>query len=289
MNKGGSGFLEDKLDGVFLSREASRYVVSLIPYEETTTYRKGARKGPRAIIDASPHMELFDETLHVNASSHGILTLSPEITDLASVTAHASSVARSHPGSLLAFLGGEHSITPAILEGLARRDIGIVWIDAHADLRKEYRGRPDNHACAGFNSVEYGPIVQIGVRSVSEEEMDYLGKSDRVECFRAWNEAVKNAIRQLPKDVYLSIDMDGFSPTLVRAVGTPEPGGLVWEEVMEILDFVFKEKEVFAYDVVELSPEDHDVVSSFTAARLVYKVMNYHTYHKLTTHLPPPR
>ena len=289
MKNGGPGFLEDKLDGVFLSHEKSRYVVSLIPYEETTTYRKGARNGPRAIIDASPHMELLDETLHVNASSHGILTLSPPITDLSSVSAHAAAVARSHPAALLAFLGGEHSITPAILKGLARRNIGIVWIDAHADLRKEYRGRPDNHACAGFNSVGYGPIVQIGVRSVSEEETDYLAKSNRVECFRVWSEAAENAIRNLPKEVYLSIDMDGFSPMLVRAVGTPEPGGLLWEEVMGILDCVFREKDVIAYDVVELCPEEHDVVSSFTAARLVYKAMSYHTYHKLTAHLPPTR
>ena len=287
MKKDSQGFLEDKQGGVFLSQEASRYVVSLVPYEKTTTYKKGTQNAPRAIIDASPHMELLDETLHVNASSHGILTLSPEISDLASVTAHAASLARSRPDALLAFLGGEHSITPAILEGLGRREMGIVWIDAHADLRKAYRGDPENHACAGFNSVGFGPIVQIGVRSLSEEEVEYLGRSDRVKCFRSWSDAVKDAIRGLPKDVYLSIDMDGFSPMLVRAVGTPEPGGLEWEEVMEILDFVFKEKDVFAYDVVELCPQTDDVVSSFTAARLVYKVMNYHTYHKLTTHLQP--
>jgi len=281
------GFLEDKLDGVYLSREKSRYVLSLIPYEETTTYKTGARGGPRAIVEASPHMELLDETLHVNASIHGILTLAPEITDLASVASHSAAVARAHPGSLLGFLGGEHSITPAILAGLGRTDIGIVWIDAHADLRKEFRGRPDNHACAGFNSVGFGPIVQIGVRSLSEEEVDYLGRSDRVKCFRPWCEAARDAIRALPKSVYVSIDMDGFSPMLIRAVGTPEPGGLMWEEAMEILDFVFGEKDVFGYDVVELCPHPDDVVSSFTAARLVYKVMNYHTYHKLTAHLPP--
>ncbi len=283
------GFLEDKLDGVSLAREDSRYVISLVPYEETTTYKKGAVKGPRAIVEASPHMELLDETLHVNASCHGILTLAPKITDLSSVAAHASWVAREQPGSLLCFLGGEHSITPAILEGLGRKEIGIVWIDAHADLRKEYRGRPDNHACAGFNSVAFGPIVQIGVRSLSEEEVDYLGKSDRVKCFRPWNEAARDAIRALPSAVYLSIDLDGISPTLVRAVGTPEPGGLQWEEVMEILDFVMREKDVFAYDVVELCPQSGDIVSDYAAARLVYKVMNYHTYHKLTGHIPPHR
>lgn len=287
MADGGSGFLEDKLDGVYLSRDASRYVLSLIPYEETTTYRKGTRHAPRAIVDASPHMELIDETLHVNASAHGLVTLFPAITDLASVSAHAAATARAHPGALLGFLGGEHSVTPAILAGLARRDIGIVWIDAHADMRREYRGRPDNHACAGRNSVEFGPMVQIGVRSVSGEEMEYLAGSSRVKTFEAWNEAAADAIRDLPKDIYLSIDMDGFSPMLIRAVGTPEPGGLLWKSAMQILDLLFRERDVVAYDVVELCPDDHDVVSSFTAARLVYKVMSYHAYHKLAGHLPP--
>lgn len=285
--KEGSGFLEDKLDGVFFSEEKSRYVLSLVPYEETTTYRKGTRNAPRAIVEASPHMELFDEALHVNASSHGILTLSPGITDLASVRDHAAEASRKHPGALLGFLGGEHSVTPAILEGLGRRDVGIVWIDAHADMRKQYRGRPDNHACAGFNSIGFGSMVQIGVRSVSAEEMEYLVGTRRVETFGAWDEPAREAIRKLPREVYLSIDVDGFSPTLIRAVGTPEPGGLTWEEGMSILDFVFKEKDVFAYDVVELCPHEDDIVSSFTVARLVYKVMTYHAYHKLAPHLRP--
>jgi agmatinase len=156
-----------------------------------------------------------------------------------------------------------------------------VWIDAHADLRRSFHGREDNHACAGFNSLEFGKIVQIGVRSLAEEEVTCLDSTDRVKCFRDWTDQVKDAIRALPKRVYLSVDMDGFSPTLVRAVGTPEPGGLMWEEVMDILDFVLGEKDLFAFDVVELCPRADDVVSSYTAARLVYKIMAYHAFHKL--------
>jgi agmatinase len=124
------------------------------------------------------------------------------------------------------------------------------------------------------------------VRSVSVEETEYLMGSTRVKTFHAWNEAAQVAVRGLPEQVYLSIDMDGLSPMLVRAVGTPEPGGLLWEDVMSILDFLFKEKDVLAYDVVELCPNDDDIVSSFTTARLVYKVMTYHAYHKLAPHLP---
>jgi agmatinase len=277
----GGGFLEDKVDVGSVSREINRFVLSLLPYEETTTYKKGARNGPDAIVDASGHIELLDETLRIDASQHGIETLRPSISDLASITSHAARVAGAYGGALLGFLGGEHSITPAVLEGLGRRDIGIVWIDAHTDLRQSFWGREDNHACAGRNSVPFGRIVQIGIRSVAPEEADFLDSTDRVQSYRHWNRDVRDAIIGLPRTVYLSIDLDGFSPTLMRAVGTPEPGGLSWEEVMEILDFVFGQKDVFAFDVVELCPSDEDVVSTFTAARLVYKVMAYHAHHKL--------
>lgn len=289
MSVDGRRFLEDKLDETRVSRETNGYVISAIPYEETTTYVKGTRNGPQAIIDASSHIELLDDTLRIDASRFGIETLTPEITDLASITAHVSDTARSRPGALLGFLGGEHSITPAIIRGFQPKDMGIVWFDAHADLRKEYLGREDNHACAGRYSADFGPMVQIGVRSLAEEEADYLNQSSRVTCFGNWSDGVKEAIKGLPRDIYLSMDVDGFSPMLMRAVGTPEPGGLMWEETMEILDFLFEDKNVFAFDVVELCPQDTDVVSSFTAARLVYKIMAYHAYHKIRGRVPTDR
>jgi agmatinase len=277
----GGGFLEDKLEAAPLEGENNRFLLSLLPYEETTTYKKGTRDGPQAIVQASGHIELLDEMLRIDPSHFGVETLRPPITDLASITSHVSSLRPPTQDALLGFLGGEHSITPAIIEGLDRNDIGIVWIDAHADLRKSYCGREDNHACAAHNSARFGPIVQIGVRSLAEEEVAYLDGSKQVQAFRYWDEHVKDAVRFLPKTVYLSIDLDGLSPTLMRAVGTPEPGGLTWHESLEILDFVFKEKDVCAFDIVELCPNEADVVSSYTAARLVYKVMAYHAFYKL--------
>jgi agmatinase len=275
------GFLEDKLDQTGVERGDNQFALSLVPYEETTTYKKGTRHGPEAIVEASGHIELMDETLRIDASRHGVQTLRPEITDLASITSHVSALTASGTGALLGFLGGEHSITPAILEGLHSGDIGIVWVDAHADLRESFHGRQHNHACAGRNSVRFGPLVQVGVRSLDTEEVEFLERSDRVQCFRHWDDTARNAVRALPKTVYLSIDLDGLSPTLMRAVGTPEPGGLSWEEMLDILDLVFKEKDVLAYDVVELCPQPDDVVSSYTAARLAYKVMAYHAFYKL--------
>jgi agmatinase len=273
------GFLEDKADPGEIVLDRNRYVLALVPYEQTTTYGKGVGRAPEAIVEASSHVELFDEVLHVDASRHGILTVRPPVTDLASVTRAARELREAHPGSLIGFVGGEHSITPALVEAFARPHLGLVWIDAHADLREEFHGRKDNHACAGRNSMRFGPIVQVGVRTLAEEEWSLLRKTDRVRAHRGWTRTARQDLMALPRDVYLTVDFDGFTPELIRAVGTPEPGGLGWEEVMDILDAVFRHKNVVAFDAVELCPNDADIASSFTAARLIYKVMNYHAAH----------
>ena len=276
MNNVRPGFLEDKDDPGDIVLADNRYVLGLIPYEETTTYGKGVGMAPEAIIEASSHVELFDEVLEVDASRAGILTARPTITDLASITRAAQALRAAHPQSFLGFIGGEHSITPALVEAFKRPDMGIVWIDAHADLRTEFHGRADNHACAGRNSLQYGPIVQVGIRTLAEEEWAFLKSSDRVKAHRHWTAEAREDIMQLPDEVYLTVDFDGFSPEVIRAVGTPEPGGLYWEQVMEILETVFRYKKVVAFDAVELCPTEYDPASSFTAARLVYKVLNYH-------------
>jgi agmatinase len=277
----GPGFLEDKFEPGAPVTGNDRFVLSLLPYEETTTYRKGTARAPEAVVDASGHVELFDETMHIDASTHGVLTLRPEISDLASITAHARAVRDEHPDALLGFVGGEHAITPAILGGVAREEMGIVWIDAHADLRESFYGRRDNHACAGFNSMPFGPIVQVGIRALAEEEHRLLSHTDRVRMFRHWCDEARDAILALPQDVYLSLDMDGFAPEVVRAVGTPEPGGLYWDDVMDVLGFLFEHRNVFAFDVVELCPVDTDVASEFIAARVIYKIMTFHALHRL--------
>lgn len=278
------GFLEDKADPGDIVLDENRYVLALVPYEQTTTYGQGVGKAPEAIVQASSHVELFDEVLEVDASRHGILTVRPSITDLASITRAAKALRAKHPHAFLGFVGGEHSITPALIEAFhpeGGKPIGIVWIDAHADLRQEFHGREDNHACAGRNSMKFGPIVQVGIRTLAEEEWSLLKKTDRVRAHRHWNKKARADLLALPKDVYLTVDFDGFSPEVIRAVGTPEPGGLYWEEVMDILETVFRHKHVVGFDAVELAPNDADIASSFTAARLVYKVMQYHAAYAL--------
>jgi agmatinase len=281
MTGGGRGFLEDKFETGEPASEDPSYFVCLIPYERTTTYKKGTADAPEAIVDASGHIELWDETLEIDASRHGITTLRPDITDLASVTRFARDLRRERPEGLLCFIGGEHSVTPALIEGCCEGEFGVVWIDAHADLRSSYLGSPQNHACAGYNTAPMAPIVQVGVRTLAEEEARYLDRTDRVRSFTKWTEEARRAVRDLPEDVYLTVDADGFSPEVIRAVGTPEPGGLYWDEVLDIVQLLFREKNVTAFDVVELCPDEHDIASSFILAKLVYKIISYHAYYKL--------
>jgi agmatinase len=279
---GRAGFLEDKVDPFDPAKDENAFVLSLLPYEETTTYRQGAARAPEAIVAASGHLELFDETLKFDPSVDGILTVRPDVTDLASVTRHVQEIRLRYPGAFHGFIGGEHSLTPAIVEAFAGEgELGIVWIDAHADLRESFHGRADNHACAGFNSLPFGPIVQIGVRTLAEEEWELIEASDKVSTFPKWGEEAREAIQRLPERVYLSIDFDGFSPEVIRSVGTPEPGGLYWEDMMEVLATVFDTREVLGFDAVELCPNPSDHTSDFIAARLVYKVLTYHAWHRL--------
>lgn len=274
-------FLGPKPAGRDTARETPRYTISLIPFERTTTYRTGTAAAPEAIIDASGQIEFFDETLGLDASRRGIATLRPPIEDLGSITSHAAGLSRQYPGAVHGFLGGEHSITPAIMEGLGMNDVGIVWIDAHADLRKEYLGSPWNHACAARNCLQFGPMVQIGVRSLAEEEHEFLQTTGRVARFREWSPGARDAVMALPRKIYLSVDVDGLNPELIRAVGTPEPGGLEWRDMLEIVECVGRDKDLAAFDVVELCPSPQDVVSEYTAARLVYKIIGHHALHAL--------
>jgi agmatinase len=276
----GKGFLEDKFESAPQGRSEPSYFVALIPYEETTTYKKGTREGPEAIVDASGHIELWDETLQIDASRLGVETLRPQVTDLASIVRLSRELREAHPDELLCFIGGEHSVTPALVEGCCGGEFGVVWIDAHADLRASYLGSPVNHACAAYNTAPMAPIVQVGVRTLAEEEARYLEGSDRVRSFARWTEEAREAIRRLPARVYLTVDADGFAPEVVRAVGTPEPGGLYWDDVMDIVEMLFREKQVTAFDVVELCPDEHDIASTFIMAKLVYKIISYHAYHK---------
>ncbi len=262
----------------FLGREVSgtedRVTVIPVPVEYSTSYVKGTAKAPEAIFKASMQIELFNSSLNFDLAESGIVTLRPEIKNKKDLYRFLKSHKNELKDTFPVFLGGEHSITPWILDMMGYDNIGIVWLDAHADLRSEYEGNTESHACAARNSLRFGPIVEIGIRSMCSEEKKYISNAKRVKVFRKWNRKAMEAIGKLPKNIYLSLDFDVFDPSLVRAVGTPEPGGLIWDDVMSILSFLFREKRVVGMDAVELCPNKVDEASNFIAAKTVYEAVS---------------
>jgi agmatinase len=249
------------------------YVIP-VPIEWSTSYGRGTARAPEAILEASRQIELYNHHLDLDLEGSGVVTLRPELRGKDDVVSFIGENREMLSGAFSCFIGGEHSITPWILEGFERKDIGIVWLDAHADLRESYLGERESHACAARNSLPFGPIVEIGVRSYSREERDFLGTSDRIEVFGSWDKDARNAVRGLPRNIYLSLDFDAVDPSLLRAVGTPEPEGPGWDDIIDLFDFLFEEKNVFAMDAVELSPADNDETSNFIAAKIIYEAIS---------------
>jgi agmatinase len=263
----------------FLGPEASgadrdRVYVIPVPIEWSTSYQKGTAHAPAAILEASRQIELYNQTIELDLEGSGIVTLDPQIRSKEEL----SSFIGRHRHELLSvfpcFIGGEHSITPWILEALELDQIGIVWLDAHADLRESYLGEEESHACAARNSLPFGPIVEVGVRSYSKEEGAFLADSDRIRVCRYWDARARDAVSALPDRIYLSLDYDVIDPSLLRAVGTPEPDGLQWSTLMDLLTFVFGEKTVIGMDAVELCPKENDEASSFIAAKAVFEAIS---------------
>jgi len=268
----------------FLGSEAAADEVNVLvisaPVEESTSYIKGTAAAPHSILEASMQVELYNSLMDVDLEGSGIAAVDSGARTLDELSRFIREERDVIAGCFHCFLGGEHSITPVILEGMDYGEIGIVWLDAHADLREEYLGNPRSHACAARNSMPYGKIVEIGVRSRSGGERDFLAGSDGVEIFSRWGEEARRAVDRLPTRVYLSLDFDAVDPSLIRAVGTPEPGGLSWEDLIEIFDHIFSGKQVVAMDAVELCPSPSDTVSSFTAAKAVYEAVSRHLVSK---------
>jgi len=265
--------------------------VYIIPFglEKTVSYSSGTKNGPKKIIEASHQVELFDEELKLEPyKKFNIKTLKQEkikskLNDsLNQLSEIIEKTLKSKRFPLT--LGGEHSITPAIIKPLAKKysNLTIVQIDAHADLRDGYMGIHNSHAAAMRRCLDNKnvKIVSIGIRNLCQEEFNYFKKNNkRIEIF--WgNEMHKWSMEKLSKilknkDVYLTFDLDGFDSSLMPATGTPEPGGLFWSDAMRILKTVFKNSNVVGADVNELAPNPHLHACDFLAAKLVYKILSY--------------
>ena len=267
--------------------DRSQVVVLPVPYDATTTYRGGAREGPAAIIRASRQMEDFDPELGTSPSSEVGIYTAPEMEPHAAgpeqmvdqVTEAVGWYAAQ--GKLVCMLGGEHSLTPGAIRAIAKehKKLSVLVLDAHTDLRNEYQGSEYSHATAARRILKWAPIVLVGVRSISEEGHKYLMKH-RVPLFARAGEPVTSTaaiIDQLSAEVYVSVDLDVFDPSLMPAVGTPEPGGMGWWEVLALLRAVAEKRRIVGFDIMELAPPEGPESCAYTAAKLAYKLMGYAT------------
>jgi agmatinase len=269
-------FLE--IDPRLYGYDRSKFVVVPCPHEATTTYGRGTKNGPAAILAASQAVEWFDEELGYEPYRKGWVFTEKSVT----VRSLKSKVGKILDDEKIpVILGGEHSLTPVAVKACVEKykRLSVLQLDAHADLRDSYRGRKDSHACAMRRVLELCPAVQAGLRSLSAGEWEWAKKTGQIEKmhFAPRLSETEKIVRQLHKDVYITIDVDVFDPSVVPATGTPEPGGLFWYEVLDVLKAVCSKKNVVGFDVVELSPRKGDLASDFTIAKLIYKLMGFIT------------
>jgi len=274
----------------YSSWKRALFVVVPFPIDLTTTYMSGTRNGPRALIEASGHMELFDEENKIEPYRAGIfvsteipvLTTGP-LAMLKELEKRIKAVTRA--GKFPVLVGGEHSGTCGAVSALKKKygDLTVLQFDAHADLRDSYLGTPWNHACVGRRIVDSGAkLVQVGVRSISEEEDRFLRRAENVKTYYASEvreslaDVTRGVVSSLSGNVYISIDLDVFDPGIMPAVGTPEPGGLDWFEVIDILrDVMRADCNIVGIDIMELSPIPGIVAPDFLAAKLCYRLMGW--------------
>ena len=281
-----------RLEATFANFAKAQAVVLPVPYEATTTYNQGTVGGPAAILTASHQVELYDEELDREPFTVGVATLPPlQFSDaqeheaaLASIGQRGKAVMET--GKFLLSLGGEHSITIPLVQQAAEifPDFAVLQLDAHSDLRDSYDGSAYSHACVMARVNDICDFVGVGVRSGVAGEREGLRPGARLfyaHEMRQDSQWPERVLDSLPENVYLTLDLDFFDPSIMPAVGTPEPGGFRWGETLQFLRMLFEERNVVACDVVELSPIPGLVHPDFLAARLVYKLIAYRFFARL--------
>ncbi|HET8809852.1 MAG TPA: agmatinase [Flavobacteriaceae bacterium] len=252
-----------------------------VPYDGTSTWQKGADKGPEAFLNASENMELFDIETRTEPYKKGVY-LAPAITENSSPEKMVDSVHKTtknyiNQGKFTTIFGGEHSVSIGTIRAFNEcfEDLTVVQIDAHADLRKEYEGSSCNHACAVYDANKTTNLIQVGIRSMDVEELDEMDETRVYFAHDLYDDWMNDAIGQMTPNVFLTIDLDAFDPSILPSTGTPEPGGLFWYETLDFLKLIFKKKNVVGFDIMELCPNEQEKSSDFLAAKLYYKMLAY--------------
>ncbi|CAA0167016.1 agmatinase [Tenacibaculum maritimum] len=263
--------------------ETSKIVLIPVPYDETSTWQKGADKGIDAFLKASENMELYDIETNSEVYKEGIY-ITEKITEKSSPEAMVNTVHQLtkkyiNKNKFVTILGGEHSISIGTIRAFNKcfDNLTVLHIDAHADLRKEYDGSPYSHACAVYEANQHTNLIQVGIRSMDISETRVMNR-DKVFFAHemATNEYwMDDVIDLLTNDVFITFDLDALDPSIMPSTGTPEPGGLLWYETLSFLSKVFSKKNVVGFDLVELCPNPNEKSSDFLAAKLYYKMLSY--------------
>ena len=263
--------------------EHSEIIILPVPYDETSTWLKGADKGPDAILEASVNLEFYDIETASEAHLRGIHTVAP-VTEKATPEKLVEAV-YLRTRKLLedkkfpVIIGGNHTVPIGAMQAFAGHfsDLTILQLDAHGDLRQTYEGSPYNHACAMARAREFAPIVQVGLRSMSADELPY---ADNSRIFYAHQlhydpSLYSKALGLLTSNVYLTIDLDVLDPSLMPSTGTPEPGGPAYYDLMHFLRDVINNRNLVGFDVVELCPSAANKAPDFVAAKIIYQLLSY--------------
>lgn len=280
------------IDEKYRTYENSKSVIIPVPFDKTTTYGKGSNFGPKAILDATSQVETYDIETQCEPYLCGIYAEKEIKADTSEqMLSQVREMTKLHlkNNKFPIILGGEHSVSIGSMDVVAENfpKLSVLQIDAHADLRADYKGSKYNHACAMHSISKKVPLVQLGIRSLDVDEKEYV--KDKKNVFYAHKicdssnlDWIDDVVKQLTDDVYITIDLDGFDPSVISATGTPEPGGLQWYPVLALLKKVFQTKNIIAADIVELCPplEPYSSISAFTAAKLLYKLLAYKFYLK---------
>ncbi|WP_299676415.1 agmatinase [uncultured Tenacibaculum sp.] len=263
--------------------ETAKIVLIPVPYDGTSTWQKGADKGPEAFLQASKNMELYDIETNSEVYKEGIYLTDPILENSSPETmveeVHQITKKYINKNKFVTLFGGEHSISIGSIRAFNEcfNNLTVLHIDAHADLRKEYEGSSCNHACAVYEANQNTNLVQVGIRSMDISETRVINR-DKVFFAHemATNEYwMDDVLEQLTGNIFITFDLDAIDPSIMPSTGTPEPGGLFWYETLEFLRKVFEEKNVVGFDIVELCPNEKEKSSDFLAAKLYYKMLSY--------------
>jgi len=267
------------------SLASCKFVVVPVPFEKTVCYGHGTAKGPAAVIEASTQIELWDEETKTETWELGINT-QPAVNCKGSTNTVFKNIDKTVRNlmqykAIPFYIGGEHTVTQALAQPYIEKykNLSILHFDAHADLRETFEGTPKSHACALYPASRQVKVVQVGIRSVASEEKQYCNAGNVTTFLMHENRDIKKLIPQVLKKltdtVYMTIDVDGFDPSVIPATGTPQPGGFMWYEALDLFREVIKHKKIVAVDVVEACQRKADTITEFNVSKLIYRLMGY--------------